>query len=147
MPPVSPAKTESTTVELKDKEDPPLKTSTVITEHHQKIIEKEMSKEAIGLDSAVQYTVPPEMFAKKVAGQGQNVPAIAKKLKSLAPDKKEGEYDQAGQTRYHYTITGETPDGRTEKKSIVIKKGSVGKGPQDLISLLTFQKQHLWTRE
>ena len=77
-----------------------------ITDDETVLVDKELEKEAIGKNNAIQYSVPPEMFAKKVVGQGEHVPAIAKKLKSLAPDKKEGEFNQAGQTRYHYTITG-----------------------------------------
>jgi hypothetical protein len=51
--------------------------------------------------------------------------------------------------RYQYTYKTENGQttGEEPKKSIVIKKKSERQQPNDLIELLTRQKQQVWNRE
>jgi hypothetical protein len=69
------------------------------------------------------------------------VPEIARKLKQQQSERERVRYQYTYKTENGQT-TGEEP-----KKSIVIKKKSERQQPNDLIELLTRQKQQVWNRE
>ena len=97
----------------------------------------------------IEYSMPGKMFQKNVEGQGENVPAIARRLKELSSKPTGGfEAFEHGQERHEYVIEGKNKDGNPDlNRNIVIKKSGTAKGPEDLIQLLSHQKLHLWTRE
>lgn len=82
-----------------------------------------------------------DIFKKHVEGQGDRVPDIVKGLTQNTSNKE--------RVRYQYTYATENGEvvGEEPKKSVVIKKKSERKGPNDLIELLTREKDQMWNRE